>query len=356
MQKASEIIRKDLVEIYTDLKSEKEKILGKTFLITGPEGLLASYLVETVLYFNDKNPNRKPAKIIGLQRSGLDKNGRLGYLKERKDITFVKHDSINPYEAKRKVDYIIHAAGRSAPAFFESHPLGTLDVNVKGIRWILEYSKKHGVSSVLYMSSGEIYGNPTPENIPTPETYTGNVSPLAPRACYAESKRLSETLCTIYFKKFGVPVKIARPFIVYGPGLKVGDRRVMAEFMKSGLEKKPIQMLNKGLDTRCYCYVSDATVLFFRLLFSNLNADPINVANNKEEVTIKHLAEIIHELCGIKEGVGVKENSDKSHVVDAPSRVHPSIEKAKRLLAYNPRVSLKEGLRRTIEWNKSLLQ
>jgi UDP-glucuronate decarboxylase len=355
MQKDVEIVRKDLLEIYEQLKDKKEKILGKTFLITGPEGLLGSYLVETILFFNDKNPSKKPAKIIGLQRSGVNRNGRLGHLVGRKNVTFVRHDAIEPYQPKKRVDYIIHSAGRSAPAFFESDPLGTLDINVKGMRWILEYAKENKISSVLYMSSGEIYGNPTPGNVPTPETYNGNVSPLAPRACYAESKRLSETLCNIYYKKFGVPVKIARPFIVYGPGLKVGDRRVMAEFIKSGLEKKPIQMLNGGLDTRCYCYISDATVLFLRLLFSDLNADPINVANNKEEVTIKSLAETVHKLCGIKEKVGVKENLDKSHVVDAPSRVHPNTEKAEKLLKYNPKVPLKEGLKRTIAWNKSLL-
>lgn len=355
MHKSLKIIQGDLVEIYRELKVVKGEILGKTFLITGPEGLLASYVVETILFINDKNPRRKPAKIIGLQRGGVSKTGRLGHILNRRDVKFIKHDCAYPYNGKDKIDYIIHAAGRSAPAFFESDPLGTIDVNVNGIRWVLEHAKKEGVSSVLYMSSGETYGNPTPENIPTHETYNGNVSTLAPRACYAESKRLAETLCGIYFKKFGVPVKIARPFIIYGPGLKIGDRRVMAEFIKSGLEGRPIQMLNKGLDTRCYCYISDATVLFFRLLLSNLNADPVNVANNKEEVTIHHLAEIIHKLCKIKEPVGVGENLEKGHVIDAPSRVHPSIDKARKHLRYKPKVQLREGLKRTIEWNKSLL-
>lgn len=352
MQKGQKIIQKDLADIYSELGNLKNEILGKTFLITGPEGLLASYLVEIILYTNAKNTRKKPAKVIGLQRSGLDKKGRLSYLTNKKEIKIIKHDSAYPYKPKGKIDYVIHAAGRSAPATFESDPLGTVDVNVKGIRWILDYAKDNKVKSILYMSSGETYGNPTAENIPTPETYTGNVSPLAPRACYTEAKRLSETLCSIYFKKFGVPVKIARPFIVYGPGLRVGDRRVMAEFIKSGLEHKPIQMLNEGRDTRSYCYISDATVLFLRLLFSNLNADPVNVANNKEEVSIRKLAETVHEICKIKEPVRVKQQTDGSHVTDAPSKVFPNIEKAKKLLRYNPKVSLKEGLKRTIEWNR----
>src|SRR6185312_13510212 len=163
----------------------------------------------------------------------------------------------------------VHSAGFSAPAKFQENPLATIDVNVNGIRWLLELAKEKKSESLLYMSSGEIYGNPPAEWLPTPETYPGNVRTDSLRACYTESKRLAETLCVVYAEKFSVPAKIARPFIVYGPGLSAAqDRRVMADFIRSGLEGKPISMMSPGRDTRSYCYITDAMVAFFEILFS----------------------------------------------------------------------------------------
>jgi len=336
-----------------ELKPFRKFISGATFVITGPNGLLASYIVDTLAYFNDSELLSKPCKVIGLQRSKLHKKSRLGHLLDREDIRVVQHDVTKPYRFTGNVDYIIHAAGRSAPATFQSDPLGTIDVNVGAIRWLLDYAKSKRVKSFLYMSSGEIYGNPGNKNIPTPETFNGNVSPLAPRACYTEAKRLSETLCSIYFNKYQVPVKIARPFIVYGPGLEVNDRRVMADFMRSGIEGKQIKMLSAGLDTRSYCYITDATVLFFKLLFSDFNNEPFNVANNAEEISIKKLAEVVHQICGIKKPVKVAQSSATKYNKDAPNRVCPDVSKATKLLGFKPMVKLKEGLTRTIDWNKS---
>jgi len=355
MTKHQEIINEDICLIVKSLGNLVDKFSGKTILITGPNGLLASYLVDTVAYLNDNKMLKRKCKIIGLQRSKITRKDRLGHLLKRNDIKIIQHDVTKPYTPKQKVHYIVHSAGRSAPAVFQSDPLGTVDVNVKGIRWILEYARKSKPISILYMSSGEIYGNPTSENIPTPETYKGNVSTLAPRACYTESKRLAETLCSIYFTKFNVPIKIARPFIVYGPGLPIEDRRVIADFMRSGIEGKPIEMLNEGLDTRSYCYIADATTLFWKMLFSDKNCEPYNVASDLEEISIKKLAETVHEICQIKKPVGIKITKDIKFVKDAPTKVAPDISKAKKDFKYKPRVLMKEGLKRTIEWNKARL-
>lgn len=346
-------IEKDLEYIVKALGQKVNLLEGKTILITGGSGLIGSYLVDTIAFLNEKKFNKK-ARVISLQRSRIQKRRRLGHLVNRRDISFILHDSSKSYKPKVKIDYIIHSAGDSAPASFLSDPLGTIDVNVSGIRWILEYARKHNVKSVLYMSSGEIYGNPTSQNIPTPETYNGNVSPLDPRACYTSSKRLAETLCRIYFENFNIPIKIARPFIVYGPGLKVGDKRVMAEFIKSGLEGKPIEMLNEGRDTRSYCYVSDATVAFFKLLLSSENGEAFNVASDLEEISIKDLARLVHKICGIKSPVLVKSRK-ANYVVGAPNRVFPDIRKLRNKLKYHPKVRIEEGLRRTIGWNRSVL-
>ncbi len=356
MDKHLGIIYSDIKEIAHEISNISNKLSGSTIVITGPNGLLASYIVDTIAYLNSEKILEKPCKVIGLQRSEIDKNSRLGHLLKRKDIKLIQHDVIEPYKFAEKIDYIIHSAGRSAPATFQSDPLGTIDVNVKGVRWLLDFAKENPVKSFLYMSSGETYGNPTPENIPTPETYAGNVSTFAPRACYTESKRLSETLCNVYFQQYQIPVKIARPFIVYGPGLPITDRRVMADFMRLGIEGKPIEMLSEGLDKRSYCYILDATVLFFNMLLSDYNGEAFNVANDTEEISIRDLAENIHNICGIKSPVTVKKTEDTKFISDAPKRVLPDISKAKKLLGYKPEIGIREGLKRTIEWNRAFFK
>ena len=347
------IIKKDVENIVTRLGSDINKLSGKTILITGASGLIGSYLVETIAFLNSEHKLLAPCKILGLQKSKIERNSRLGYLLGNRDIKFVSHNAVLPYLPSFKIDYIIHAAGMSAPAFFLADPLGTIDVNVNGIRWILEYSRKNKVKSILYMSSGEIYGNPSPEDIPTPESYNGNVSVFGPRACYTSSKRLAETLCSIYFEKYKTHVKIARPFIVYGPGLGISDRRVMADFIRSGLEGKPIEMLSQGLDTRSYCYISDATIAFFNLLLSQKNGEAFNIASDLEEISIKDLAELVHKICNIKEPVKVL-IKDVKFIKGAPNRVMPDISKLKKAFGYKPEVDIEEGLKRTIEWNKSV--
>lgn len=347
------IIKEDIENIVNRLGSDVRKLSGKTVLITGASGLIGSYLTETIAYLNSSKKFSKYCTVIGLQKSKITKNHRLGYLLNRKDVRFISHNAEIPYSPKSKIDYIVHSAGMSAPASFTKDPLGTIDVNILGIRWILEYARVKKVKSVLYMSSGEIYGNPTKENIPTPESYNGNVSTLDPRACYTSSKRLSETLCRIYFEKFGIPVKIARPFIVYGPGLGIEDKRVMADFIRSGFKGSPIEMMNEGKDTRSYCYIEDATVAFFKILLSDKNGEVFNVASDLEEVSIRDLAEFVHKICQIREPVRIKK-SDVKFIKDAPGRVFPDISKLKKTFDFKPRVHIGEGLKRTIDWNRSI--
>lgn len=355
MQTINPIIESDIKKIIRRLGSDIKRLSGKKILITGASGLIGSYLVETIAYANSKNKLSPPCKIIGLQKTKITRNSRLGYLLNRPDIQFVSRNGALPYAPPFKIDYIIHAAGTSAPAFFLADPLGTIDINVGGIRWILEYARKNGTESILYMSSGEIYGNPTARNIPTPEDYNGNVSTFGSRACYTSSKRLAETLCFIYFEKYGVPVKIARPFIVYGPGLGISDRRVMADFIRSGLERKPIEMLSEGLDRRSYCYISDATVAFFNLLLSSKNGEAFNVASDLEEVSIADLARLVHKICQIRQPIKVRKQAVK-FIKEAPHRVLADISKLKKAFSYKPEIGIEEGLRRTIQWNTFYLK
>jgi len=349
----SRIISKDIEEIIKADISWK-CLEGKTLLITGPNGLLASYMVDTIAILN-KEYFKKPCKVIGLGRSKIKKGDRLGHLLNREDIVFIEHDVSKSTLLGEPVHFIIHAAGRSAPKTFQEDPIGTIDVNVKGLRWLLDFGITNPIESFLYFSSSEIYGNPPSKFIPTPETYNGNSSSIGSRACYTESKRCGEALCLAFHKMHNVPVKIVRPFIVYGPGLSINDRRVMADFMCSGLKKKPIVMLDGGLARRNYCYILDATIFFWKIFLSEENGEIFNVGSNTEEVSIKKLAELIHEICEIKKSLCYKKRKT-DFLKDAPSVVCPDITKVCRRFSYMPQVGLREGLKRTLDWNSERIQ
>ncbi|OGC70109.1 hypothetical protein A2415_00735 [candidate division WWE3 bacterium RIFOXYC1_FULL_39_7] len=351
----SRIVTEDVEYIVKVLAKKLDVLEGTTVLVTGASGLFGSYFLDVIAYLNETT-FKKNCRVIAIQRSDPSKTAKLKYLTDRKDITFVKHDARYPYEPETKIDYFVHSAGMSAPAFFQADPLGTVDINVNGIRWVLEAAKKDASTSVLYMSSGEIYGHPTPENIPIKETYNGNVSSLDLRACYAESKRLSETLCATYKREYEVPVKIARSFATYGPGLTTNDRRVIADFIRNGIEGKPIEMLSDGSDTRVFCYISDATIAFFEILLSQFNGEAFNVSNDLGAVRILDLANYIHEICDIKEPVKIKTREKADFIKDAPTVVMPDISKIKTYFNFEPKIDIKEGLRRTIEWNKEILK
>ncbi len=358
MNPEQKIVKEDILEIVEAVGEEFKKLSGRTLLITGPNGLLASYLVDTVAFLNKEKILKDPCRVLGLYRSDLKKGDRVFHLLADPHINLIQHDVTQPCRFDEPIDYIVHAAGRSAPAIFQAEPLATVDVNIKGVRWLLDLAIEKQVRSFLYFSSGEIYGSPPPEHIPTPETYKGNVSPLGSRACYSEAKRLAETLCSIYYRKNKVPVKIVRPFIVYGPGLELKDRRVMADFIRSGINHKPTEMLSEGLDTRSYCYISDATTAFWRILFSDQNGEAFNVASDKEEISIRDLAELVHELCGINvpvKGPGAESEKEIGFLKEAPKRVCPDITKIRKLFGYEPKVAIKEGLKRTINWNLAKL-
>ena len=180
------------------------------------------------------------------------------------NLRLVKHDVTNPLpESIGDLDYLMHGASIASPIYYRKYPIETMDANVNGLRFMLEYclaQKKSGepVEGILFYSSSEIYGDPTPENIPTPETYRGHVSCTGPRACYDESKRYGETLCVNFARQHGLPIKVARPFNNYGPGLKITDGRVIPDFARNILEGNDIVMLSDGSAKRTFCYVADA--------------------------------------------------------------------------------------------------
>lgn len=207
---------------------------------------------------------------------------------------------------------------------------------------------------MLYFSSSEIYGDPDPKFIPTPEEYCGNISPLGPRACYDESKRLGETLCVTYYRLYKIPVRIVRPFNVYGPGMKINDYRVIPTFMVKAIKGEVLPVHDKGNQTRTFCYIADAIQGFLKILAAGRDGEVYNVGRDDEEINMKDLAKIIVQLASQKAAIQTIDYPE-SYPAGEPQRRCPNTAKIRKELGFNPVIDLKTGLARTLEVYKYIL-
>jgi nucleoside-diphosphate-sugar epimerase len=228
-------------------------------------------------------------------------------------------------------EYIIHAAGIASPIYYRLHPLETMDANIDGLRGLLEYARarvegKRDFGGFIFYSSSEIYGDPAPDRIPTPEDYRGNVSCTGPRACYDESKRYGETLCVVFARHYGVPVKMVRPFNNYGPGLKISDRRVIPDFARDVMNGRDIVMLSDGKPKRTFCYVADAVAGYYKVVST------------------------ARDLFGYGGRVVLQAPKENDYLVDNPNRRCPDMTKSRVQLGYHPSILVDEGLRRSLVW------
>ncbi len=346
------IIQSDIKAIYDDLKEELSKIEGSRWLISGGAGFLGGYFLDLLNYCNE-HVFSKPCRIICIENFISGTPARIQHLKGNKYIQIIKGDIVKPIQLTGSFDYIVHAAGIASPTFYRKYPLETIEANVLGLKNLLDLGQNRGLKSFLYFSTSEIYGDPSPENIPTPEHYNGNVSCTGPRACYDESKRLGETLAVNYCRQYGLPVKTVRPFNVYGPGLKLEDKRVIPDFFSDALYRKKIAILSNGLSTRSFCYVSDAITGFISALLSRYDGEAFNVGNDELEIRIQMLANMIAGLIGGVE-IEFSKSSEADYLTDNPQRRCPDLTKARTLLSYQPKVSLETGLTRTLGWYKEV--
>lgn len=337
----------DLGEIAALLGSHAHKLAGKNLLLTGGCGFLGYYFAQLFVYLNDKMLDR-PCKLLVLDNliTAEKEHAQIGQLP---NVSFIRHDIIQPFAWEGAIDYIVHAAGIASPYYYNKYPLETLDVATDGTKNVLQLAKRHQVEAMLFFSSSEIYGDPDPRHVPTAESYRGNVSCTGPRACYDESKRLGETLCRIFYQYYGVPAKIVRPFNVYGPGMKETDYRVLPNFASRVINGKPLQAYGSGKQTRTFCYVTDAINGFLRTLLEGQPGEAYNIGNPRPEISMVDLAREVEGVLGRKVEVIVTEYPN-SVPPDEPLRRCPDITKARQQLGYEPTVDLREGLRRFLDW------
>jgi UDP-glucuronate decarboxylase len=255
-----------------------------------------------------------------------------------------------------EADYVIHMASIASPVFYRKYPIETIEGNVLGLHTLLEYYKASPkLKGLLFFSSSEIYGDPDPAYVPTPEDYYGNVSCTGPRSCYDESKRIGETLCCCYAQVHSMPIGVARPFNNYGPGMNIADKRLPADFAKAVLAGEDIIILSDGLPKRTFCYIADAIDGYLRVL-THGTYDYFNIGIDAPEISVRDMAEIYRnaasDILGYGGTVQYHISEDADYLTNNPNRRCPDISKARTVLGYDPRIGPEEGVRKYLQFLK----
>jgi nucleoside-diphosphate-sugar epimerase len=343
----NKIINEDLQYIVSgDINWQRFE--DKTILITGANGFLPAYMVETLLHLVHAKIVRN-LKVYALVRNKNKAEKRFAHLLDDEHLQFVVQDVCTPLQLGEPVHFIIHAASQASPKYYGVDPVGTLNANVLGTINLCESARVNPVESFLYFSSGEVYGKIDDSITEVSETDYGYLDPMNVRSCYGESKRMGENICVSYMHQFGVPIKVVRPAHTYGPGMDLNDGRVFADFVRDVVNNNDIVMQSDGSASRAFCYLSDATIAFFKVLLNGTNGEAYNVANPYCEITILELAEILVSLFPEKHlKVVKKERTAGAYIVSKSTYSSLIIEKIK-LLTWNPSIKLEEGFYKTIK-------
>jgi len=310
-----------------------DELEGTNILITGANGMLPSYMVETILYLNETR-FKKEAYVVAVVRNKEKAEHRFRKHLGRPDLKIAVHDIQQSLVVKPNLDYIIHAASLASPKWYETNPVDVLVPNTIGTYNCLELARKNKVKSFLFFSSGEVYGNIGGK---IPEYLFGNLDPLEPRSCYAESKRMGETMCMAYHNQYDVPIKIVRPFHTYGPNVDLDDGRVFADFVSDVINKRDIVLKSNGNAVRTFCYLSDATLAYFTVLLKGQTGEAYNVGGF--ETSIRELAEKLSNDYNLFVKFGTKSTGYPF--------VSPNLTKIQKI-GWQPETSIEEGFRRTI--------
>jgi dTDP-glucose 4,6-dehydratase len=301
-------------------------------VVTGGAGFLGSHLVDYLL--------NKGHQVIAIDNLITGRVQNIAHLAGNGNFKFIKQDVTQYIFLSEKIDYVWHFASPASPIDYAEFPIQTLKVGSLGTHKALGLAMKNRARFLL-TSTSEIYGDPLRH--PQSEDYWGNVNSVGPRSCYDEAKRFAEAMTMAYHREHGLETRIVRIFNTYGPRMRLNDGRVVPAFISQALKKEPITLYGEGKQTRSFCYCSDLIEGIYRLMMSD-HCDPVNIGN-PNELSIRQFAELILELTGTQ-----LELINKDLPTDDPKQRRPDITKARNLLQWEPKVDLRDGLKKTIDW------
>ena len=307
-------------------------------LITGGAGFLGSHLCDRLLA-----EGHRVICMDNLLTGNLD---NIAHLRSRTDFEFINHDVTRHIDISGPIDYIFHFASPASPIDYLELPIQTLKVGSLGTHNALGLAKAKG-ARLLLASTSEVYGDPLVH--PQVETYWGNVNPIGPRGAYDEAKRFAEAIVMAYHRVHNVATRIVRIFNTYGPRMRPRDGRIVPPFCCQALKNEPLTVFGDGTQTRSFCYVADLIEGIYRLMMSD-HTDPVNIGNPRE-LSVMDFARTIQKLTGTTAPI-----VHKPLPVDDPKVRQPNIDKARRLLQWEPRMPLEEGLQLTIDYFADLIQ
>jgi len=310
---------------------------NKIAVVTGGAGFLGSHLCDRLI--------QEGLKVICIDNLLTGNIANIEHLFGNENFEFIKHDVTNFIHVPGKVDYILHFASPASPIDYLKLPIQTLKVGSLGTHKALGLAKEKNAVFLL-ASTSEVYGDP--EIHPQSEDYWGNVNPIGPRGVYDEAKRFAEALTMAYHRFHNVDTRIVRIFNTYGPRMRLNDGRALPAFLSQAINDEDITVFGDGKQTRSFCYVDDQIDGIVKLLFSDIH-EPINIGN-PSELTIEEFAREVIKLTKSKSKIVYKELPE-----DDPKVRQPNIDKAKKLLGWEPKVSREDGVRRTIEYFKKIL-
>ncbi len=348
-------LREDLSRIRESLSAEQaSRFDGATVLVTG----CAGFLGYTVMHFlAEHGPELGVRRVVGTDTFLLSRPAWLDALAEGERVVVARHDiGRDPVEAiphAAEAGLVMHMASIASPTFYRRYPVETLEANVWGLRRLLDAYRGTDVRGILFFSSSEIYGDPPPAAVPTPEDYRGNVACAGPRACYDEAKRFGETLAWVYATEYGMPIVSARPFNNYGPGMRLDDKRVPADFAKAVVEGRDIVMLSDGTPTRTFAYVADAVSGYLKALVHG-SYDAFNIGIDRPEISVRELADLYVRHGAATHGYSGQARfeapEEADYLTHNPQRRRPDISHAREALGYDPRVEVGEGVERFLRF------
>lgn len=348
------IIKGDMEEIYSR-NYDWSMFKGSSFLVTGAYGMLASYIVLFLVFLREFKSI--DLEIYAQGRSEEKARARFGDYLDRDYFHFVQEDILSESGGSiPQTEYIVHAAGIANPRLYSTNPVEVIEPNVIGTHRLLKSCSKERTKGFLFFSTGDVYGKVI-DNYDITEETMGVLDPLDAHSCYGESKRVAETICSAFYKEYGIRTIIARIGHTYGPTMDIyNDPRVFASFMQCVVENKDIEMLSDGLAKRPFCYIADATAAFMLLLLNGKGGEAYNMGNSKEFLSISELAEIMRCL-NMNKKISVvyknRENAD-SYLETKVNKDNRIVEYKLNQLGWSCNYSAREGFQRVYNYLQSI--